>query len=65
MSDQSQKDQIKLFFSRCDTNSERRTVFFMFAQDLTYKRHLILEVIKELGINNDMSLKEQTYEPPI
>jgi hypothetical protein len=60
MTDEFQKEQIKMFFQRCDTDEERRAVFFMFIQDKDYKRHIILEVIKELGINDDMSLKNDS-----
>ena len=57
--DEWKKDQMKKFFSECNTNAERRAVFMMFVQDSSYHRADICQVLKELGINDDMSLKEK------
>lgn len=56
------KEYIKNMFEVCENDSERRGVFFMFFNDMSYPRHIIIEAMKELGINNDMSLKEVDKE---
>lgn len=57
--DEWKRDQMKMFFGECETDEERRAVFMMFVQDMSYHRADISQVLKELGINDDMSLKEK------
>jgi len=58
---------VKDCFSVAKSDSERRQMFMMFATDLTYPRWIICQAMKELCINNDMSLSspqcETTYKP--
>jgi hypothetical protein len=56
--EQDQYDYIKSVFEVCETDTERRAVFFAYATDISYPRHIILLVIKNLGINDDMNLKK-------
>lgn len=61
MTDEDQKAQIKQFFSVCTNDQERRQTFLIFFHDTSYKRHIIVQVMKELGINDDFSLKKIGY----
>lgn len=52
-----QLDYIKESFTICETPPERRSVFLMFATDMSYPRWVINQAIKELGINDNMTMK--------
>lgn len=44
-------------FSNANTPDERRKVFMMFLTDMSFPRSMICQVMKELGINDDMTLR--------
>lgn len=50
-------EYIKSLFAVCQTDAERRQIFFDFAEDTSYPRHVICQALKDCGINDDMSLK--------
>lgn len=58
-SEQTQLDYIKKMLEICENDSERRSIFMAFVTDMSYPRHIICQALKELNINNDMSVGTQ------
>jgi len=48
---------IKSLFDVCENASERRQVFMMFAQDLTYNRGDICQAMKECNLDDNFDIK--------
>ena len=57
--DEDKREYMRRMFDVCETDAERRGVFMSFAMDTGYARSDICLVLKELGINDDMSLRRQ------
>lgn len=50
---------IKNAFSVCETPGERRQIFLTYTMDMDYSRGAICQALKEMGIQDDMTLKER------
>jgi hypothetical protein len=51
---------VKTAFEVCNTPEERRTIFFAYTMDRSIPRPAILIAMKELGIQNDMTIRPKT-----
>lgn len=54
-----QVEIVKMRFNDVDTPEERRIVFMMFVQDMSFHRGAICQAMKELKINNDFDIKTE------